>query len=183
LDATGLVYKISDAALAIDSGRKGFAIEGKEREGRILYEDGISKALSAFEKAQSTADPQIIILVEYTFLNQEFHLCEKTDTDTLNSLTQAIQSFDDAFLALKAVEDRTLYKGAELTHPHSKKHRVNAFPNDSYHIACKSHRTRLQNILRSPGIDPIEKNLLEQRFANLATAQSGYVEKQKKAMG
>ena len=44
-----------------------------------------------------------------------------------------------------------------------------------------SHRTRLQNILRSPGIDPIEKSLLKQRFANLATAQSGYIEKQKQA--
>jgi hypothetical protein len=33
------------------------------------------------------------------------------------------------------------------------------------------------------GIDSIEKALLKQRFANLYTAQNGYVEKQKKAMG
>jgi hypothetical protein len=43
----GLVNSVYDAAAAIDSGRKGFAIIGKEREGRINYEDGIAQALSA----------------------------------------------------------------------------------------------------------------------------------------
>jgi hypothetical protein len=52
----------------------------------------------------------------------------------------------------------------------------------AFHIACISHKTRLQNILRSPGIDPIEKSLLTQRFENLSTAQGGYIEKQKKAL-
>jgi hypothetical protein len=176
---TGLVDSIYSAAAAIDFGRKGFATKGKAEEGRISYEAGISEALLAFRDAQSTVDPQTIIFVEYTFLSQELQFCEETDKDTLSSLTQAIQSFDDAFLALKAVEDSTLYQGAEKTHPHNKKFRVNGFPKDSFHIACIAHRTRLQNILRSPGIDPIEKALLKQRFANLSTAQNGYIEKQK----
>jgi hypothetical protein len=68
---TGLINSIYEAAAAIDSGRKGFAIIGKEREGRINYEDGIAKVLSSFQKAQATADPEIIILAEYTFLSQE----------------------------------------------------------------------------------------------------------------
>jgi len=188
LDKTGLVSSIADAAVAIDFGRKGFATRGKEHEGRLSYERGISEALSAFKEAQTApasagdADPHIIILVEYTFISQELQFCEETDKDTLSSLTQAIQSFDDAFLALKTVEDATLYKGAETTYPHSSKYRVSSFPKDSFHIACISHKTRIQNILRSPGIDPIEKALLKQRFANLSTAQNGYIEKQKKAM-
>jgi hypothetical protein len=105
--------------LAIDFGRKGFATRGKEQEGRISYETGIAAALSTFRDALSTADPQTIILVEYTFLK------------------------------------------------------------DSFHTACIAHRTRLQNILRTPGVDPIEKALLKQRFTNLAIAQNGYIEKQK----
>jgi hypothetical protein len=80
------------------------------------------------------------------------------------------------------VEDVILYKGAEQSHPHSRKYRVSGFPKDSFHIACIAHKTRLQNILRSPGIDPIEKALLKQRFANLSAAQHGYIEKQKTAM-
>ena len=187
MDLTGLVNSINDAALAIDYGRKGFAIRGKAEEGRISYETGISLALSTFRDASnlrfaSTVDPHIIILIEYTFLVQELQFCEESDTDSLSSLTQAIQSFDDAFLALKAVEDSTFYQGVELAIPHNKKYRLSGFPKDAFHIACIAHRTRIQNMLRTPGVDPIEKALLKQRFANLSTAQNGYIEKQKQAL-
>ena len=179
MDKTGLVASINYAVLNIDSGRKGFATRGKEQEGRISYEDGIAEALSAFKEAQATADPQTMILAEYTFLTQELQFCEKSDKDSLSSLTKAIQSFDDAFLAIKAVE-KPSYQAAEDIFPHNGKYRVGGgFPKDSFHIACISHKTRLQNILRAPGIDPIEKALLKQRLANLPAAQSGYVERQR----
>jgi len=113
LDKIGLVDSVYKASISIDSGRKGFAARGKAEEGRISYEDGISVASSAFIQAQASADPEIIILAEYTFLNQELQFCEDTDTGSLSSLTQAIQSFDDAFLALKIVEESTLYQGIE----------------------------------------------------------------------
>ena len=183
MDQTGLLSSVYEAAAAIEAGRKGFATRGKEQEGRINYEDGIALALSSFQEAQTTADPQTIILAEYTFLSQELEFCEKTDKDSLTSLTKAIQSFDDAFLALKVVENKTHYQGVEDSIPHSGKYRVNGFPKDAFHIACISHKTRLQNVLRAPGIDPIEKALLKQRFVNLSAGQGGYVEKQRKALG
>ena len=182
MDLTGLVHRVSSATLAIDSGRKGFAVRGKADAGRILYETGISEALSAFRDAQSTIDPYIIILIEYTFLNLEFQFCAKDDTDSLSSLTQAIQSFDDAFLAIKIVEDNILYQGVEQTYPHNDKYRVKNFLKDAYHIAMIAHKTRLRNMLRTPGVDPIEKALLKQRFANLATGQNGYMKKQEKVL-
>ena len=151
MDLIGLVDRINESTVNIDSGRKGFDIIGKEREGRISYEKGIAEAMSAFQEAQATADPQTIILAEYTFLTQELQFCAKTDKDTLSSLTQAIQSFDDAFLALQAVEDPG-YKMVDKACPHNGKYRVSGFPKDSLHIACISHKTRLQNILRAPGI-------------------------------
>jgi hypothetical protein len=169
--------------LAIDSGRKGFATRGKAEEGRISYEKGITEALNAFKDIQTSLDSQTIILAEYTFVSQELQLCLEIDKDTFSSLTQAVQSFDDAFLAIHVVEDSVLYQGADKTHPHSKKYRISGFPKDAFHIACISHKTRLQNILRAPGIDPIEKALLKQRFSNLTTAQNSYIEKQKKAIG
>jgi hypothetical protein len=172
LDKIGLVNNISAATIAIDYGRKGFATRGKEQEGRISYETGIAKALSAFQEAQSSADPQTIILAEYTFISQELEFCEEADKDSFGSLTQAIQSFDDAFLALQVV-DESCYKITEKAFPHSGKYRISDFPKDSFHIACIAHRTRLQNILRSPGIDPIEKSLLKQRLANLSAARRG----------
>jgi hypothetical protein len=39
-----LVDSVNKAAISIDLGRKGFAIRGKEQEGRISYEDGIAEA-------------------------------------------------------------------------------------------------------------------------------------------
>ena len=123
-----------------------------------------------------------MILAEYAFLTQELQFCEKTDKDSFNSLTKAIQNFDDAFLALQAVEESS-YKAAEKIFPHDGKYRVkDGYPKDSFHIACSSHITRIKNMLRTPGIDPIEKALLKQRLLNLPTAQNGYIEKQKKAL-
>jgi hypothetical protein len=181
LEKTGLVYSIISATANIDSGRKGFATRGKEQEGRISYETGIDEAMTAFKEAQATADPQTMILAEYTFLTQELQFCEKTDKDSINSLTQALKSFDDAFLALQAVEEDG-YKTSDKTFPHHKDYRFGGYPKDSFHIACGSHVTRIKNMLRTPGIDPIEKSLLKQRLANLPTAQNGYIEKQKKAL-
>jgi hypothetical protein len=183
LEIIGLIDSITTATASIDAGRKGFATRGKAEEGRISYEEGIAEAMSAFKEAQTTADPQIMILAEHTFLTQELQFCDKSDKDSFSSLTQAIQSFDDAFRALKIVADSTLYHGVDESYPRHKKYRVgDGFPKDSFHIACIAHKTRLQNILRSPGIDPIEKALLKQRFTNLPTAQNGYIEKQKKAL-
>jgi len=80
------------------------------------------------------------------------------------------------------VEDKTLYQGAEQTYPKNNKYRVKNFPKDAYHIAMIAHKTRLRNMLRTPGVDPIEKALLKQRFANLATGQKGFMRKQKKVL-
>jgi len=181
LDLPGLLSSIYNAAIGIDAGRKGFATKGKEREGRISYEDGIAEAMTAFQEAQVSKDPQIMLLAEYTFLSQELQFCEADDKDSISSLTQAIQSFDDAFLALQVVEEPR-YTAVEKATPHAGKYRVHGFPKDSFHIACVGHRTRLQNILRTPGLDLIEKALLKKRFENLSAAQSGYVEKQRKVL-
>ena len=182
MDLITLANDIINAATSIDSGRKGFAIRGKAEEGRIFYEDGIALAMSAFKEAQTTADPQTIILSEYTFITQELEFCQKSDKDTLKSLTQAIQFFDDAFLVLKIIEDKTLYQVVENSYSHKSDCRFRGFPKDAFHVACGSHKTRLQNIIRSPGIDPIEKALLKQRLNNLSAGQRGYLEKQRKAL-
>ena len=181
MDLTGLASSIITATANIDFGRKGFATRGKAEEGRLSFEDGIAEAMTVFQEAQLSINPQIMLLTEYTFLSQELQFCDATDKDSKSSLSQAVESFDDAFLALQAVEE-TGYVTAEKTYPHNGKYRVNGFPKDAFHIACISHKTRLQNMLRTPGVDPIEKDLLKQRFANLSAAQGAYVEMQKKVL-
>ena len=182
MDLHGLINNITIATFNIDFGRKGFATRGKAEEGRISFEKGIFEAMTTFQEARATVDPRAIFLIEYTYLIQELQFCDPTDTDTLSSLTEAKQNFDDAFLVLEVVEDKTLYNAVDKAFPHNKKYRFKGFPKDSFHIACNSHKARLKNIKRSPGIDLIEKTLLEQRLANLTTAKNAYVELQKKAL-
>jgi len=181
LDLITLANDIINAATSIDSGRKGFATRGKEQEGRIFYEDGIALAMSAFKEAQTTADPETILLAEYTFITQELEFCEKTDKDAINSLSRGIRFFDDAFLALETVQS-SHYDMVEKAIPHDSEYRLKGYPKDSFHIAIKGHKGRLQNILKTPGLDPIEKALHKQRLETIKAGQEGYLEMQKKAL-
>ncbi|GHV43317.1 hypothetical protein AGMMS49546_24550 [Spirochaetia bacterium] len=177
MDPAGLVNNILWAVERIAVGRQGFA-EKQENKGRAAYEEGIALALSTFQQVHNLAEPKTIMLVEEAFLRQELQFCAGNDAGTQSSLTQALQSFEDAFLCIEAVEEPG-YSIADRTYPHKKKYRIQDLPKDAFHIACIAHQTRLRNVLRSPGIDMIEKAVLEQRAANMKTAQRGYTAKQK----
>jgi hypothetical protein len=87
MDLTGLRNSIFLGATSIDKGRKQLATDGFEHTGRLFYEYGISTALDTFKNAQASADPQTMILVEMTFLQQEFQFCDETDTITRSNLS------------------------------------------------------------------------------------------------
>ena len=182
MEPAGFLNKLTKFSNNIDIGRKGLATDGEEHRGRIYYERGIAGSLKLFQQAQTASDPQNIILSELVFLQQELQFCHENDTKTQSSLSQAIQSFEDALRCLKIVEDKKLYRAAEATHSTNPKYRIQDFPIDAVHLACNSHRTRLNNILRAPGINIIEKAVLEQRVTNLAAIQAAYIEKQRKAL-
>ena len=183
MEVTGLLNNIITSAARIDSGWDGLKTDGKEREGRIYYEEGIAAASNAFSQAVSTADPKIIMLAEEAFVEQELQFCSEEDKHARSSLTQALNSFDDAFLCLKIVKDTAGYKAANNTWPHNPKYRIQDFPKDSFHLACIAHRTRLLNVLRVPGVNMIEKAVLQQRIDNMTAAQGSYIQMQKKALG
>jgi hypothetical protein len=181
MDRTGLLNRLVSSTTNIDNVRKGLATDGEEHEGRIFYERGISEAMAAFKEAQSAADPQTLILAEVAFLQQELQFCNANDTNSQSSLGQAIKSFNDALRSLEAVQGAG-YKIAEKTYPQSAKYRFRQMPKDAYHTACISHRTRIQNILRVPGMNMTEKALYQQRLANMTAAQDSYLELQKEAL-
>jgi len=138
--------------------------------------------MSSFLEAKASADPETIIRTEYAFLTQELQFCDKTDKDAQGSLTLAIQGFMDALSCLEVVEDAALYKLRNKVIPSVPKYRIDGLPKDAFHIACRVHKTRIRNVLCSPGIDTIEKNLLKQRRANLSAAENSYMKKQEKAL-
>jgi hypothetical protein len=182
MDLTGFLSNLVVQANSISRGRIGLATDGAEHNGRINYEKGIAGSKRAFEETEVSGDPQLILLAELVFLQQELQFCNEDDTDAHSSLTQAIQSFEDALRCLKTVEDAVGYCFAETTHPTTPKYRVQSFPKDAFHLACIAHRTRLRNALRATGTNMIEKVVLKQRIATLSAAQGSYVEKQKKAL-
>jgi hypothetical protein len=157
------------------------ATDGKEHQGRLSYESGISSALTTFQETKITAKCELLILSEETFLEQELQYCHHADTITRNSLTQAIQDFEDALRCLITVEVTSLYQAVETTYS-TTKNRIRGLPKDIFHQACDAHRTRLSNSLRTPGINMIEKAVIQQRMANMKTAVGCYMEKQKKAL-
>jgi len=153
MDLIGLVNKVLKSTARIDKGRKGLKTDGEEHQGRIYYEEGIAGASKAFSQALSTGNPKTILATEEAFIVQELKYCSDDDIYSRSSLTQALQSFEDAFLCFESVEDHTGYKAAEKTWPHTSKYRLKNYPKDAFHLACISHRTRLQNVLRAPGIN------------------------------
>jgi hypothetical protein len=167
----------------IYQGREWLDTEGLEAAGRVSYNRGLSSALELFREVQKNADTDLEtpIITEKAYLTQELQFCAPSDNHTRNSLTTAIQGFDDAQRALKIVMNPKLYRIAEQTYPTILKLRHNGMPKDAFHIACDSHRTRLGNILRVPGINLKEKAVLEQRFANINTVQIFYQKLQEKA--
>ena len=156
--------------------------DGLEHDGRLFYEAGISLALTTFKDAQISADPKTMILVELTYLQQDLQYCDKNDSFARGSLTQAIQSFEDALRCLVIVEDSNLYKAAEATYSTSPKYRCYGFPRDAVHLACAAHKTRLQNGLRYHGINMKEKEVIAQRISNMTTIQKAHSEKQRTAL-
>jgi hypothetical protein len=179
---TSLTDKAVQAVVYINAGRIGLFTPGKEGAGRISWQGGINISQTVFQDAQTSGDPRIIILVEIAFLQQELNYSDEADNVTKSSLTKAIQSFRDAIACLKIVGNSIAYKAAATTYPNDAKNRIKTYPRDAVHQACSAHWTRLQNILRSPGINMQEKAVLQQRAANMKTAQTRYLEKQKKAL-
>jgi hypothetical protein len=186
MDRAGLIGDIVESAFAIDEGRTWLDTEGLEPAGRIRYRDGLSLAMASFKTAQREAsdDAELLLLAEYTFIMQELNLCDpEKDPQANASLTQAKESFDDAFRALEAVASASAYRGVELAQPRAARYRIKGLPKDAFHIACIAHRTRIGNTLRATGINLTEKNLLLQRSSNLSTAQKAYIAMQQGAVG
>jgi hypothetical protein len=183
MDKIGLVDSITEAVGNIAAGRIGLATDGEEHAGRLAYVMGLSGASLVFDEVQQMSDVELLLLAEHTFLQRELHSCAQTDTDALNSLTQAVESFDDAFRALEVVRNSAAYHEAEKTYPRNSKHRVLNYPKDAFHCACSAHQTRLRNTLRAPGLNLTEKSVYRQRRRNLGTMRSVYLMLQETALG
>jgi hypothetical protein len=135
--------------------------------------------MAVFKDVQASGDPETMLKVERTFLEEELQFCDPSDSLAISSVTQAIQSFKDSLRALAVVQNSMLYRAAEQTYPTHPRCRVHGLPKDAVHIAAAAHRTRIANIIRAPGMNRTEKSLFQQRASNMVTLRHSYLEKQK----
>ena len=185
MDRTGLLRDVFLSAENINKGKTWQNTAGLESNGRVTYQHGLDVAMNSFQSAQTHAvsDLELTILAEQTFIMQELQFCDSSNTQVKSSLERAIKSFDDALCVLTVVSDPLLYEAVEKSYPNQKEYRYKSTPKDAFHSACISHKARINNILKSPGINLIERQLLSQRSSNMATAQSIYLNMQKKSLG
>jgi hypothetical protein len=183
MEKTGLIIGIIEAVSDIAKGRIGLRTKGETEEGREDFAKGLKLGKTIFSEVKNCGDPELMLLAEYSFVNQELEGARAEEKVGRASYQAAVQDFDDAFLSLKSVNDALMYQGAENTHPHRAQFRYKGMPNDSFHIAYAGHYTRLQNKLKPIGINPDEQVLTELRMAVCKSAQEAYLEKQRNVLG
>jgi hypothetical protein len=168
MDTIGLVDRITEAMTAIAKGRRGLATKGSTEEGLGFYQDGLAEAMAVFQEAAASGDPRTLILVDHAYVAQERAFCDPEDAAALNSLKAAATGFDEALRVLPTVSDAAAYRAAETTYPKDKHYRYKGAPKDAFHVACISHRARLGNTLRTPGMNMQEKAIYHQRQTNMS---------------
>ncbi|GHV76695.1 hypothetical protein AGMMS49942_15160 [Spirochaetia bacterium] len=183
MERTGLTIGIVRAVSDIADGRIGLRTKGKTEEGREDFAKGLALGKQLFTEVKDCRDPELMLLAEYLFMNQELEGARSEEKIGRASYQSAVHDFDDAFLSLKSVKDAAMYQGAENTHPHRAPFRYKGMPNDAFHIAYTGHYARLQNKLKPIGIDPDEQILTELRMAVCKSAQGVYLETQRSVLG
>jgi hypothetical protein len=130
-----LTDRIFDAVRLITEGRVGLRTKGKAEKGRTYFAQGLQKATAIFTEVQATRDPYMMLLAEYVYVGQELASSRPEEKEARASCEAAMQDFDDAFLALTAMNNHAGYKIADMAFPHRDKYRYKGMPNDAFHIA------------------------------------------------
>jgi hypothetical protein len=162
----------------INEGRRGIATPGGAENGRVNFEKGHAIARQTFQEALVSGDIELILLAEYFFVAKELADSEDDEPEGKASAEAALQSFDDAFLALKVVDDPAAYRGVEMAFPHRGQWRYKGLPRDAFHVACFAHKTRLKNGLSRLGLPKLDRELTKARIAALGATQQVYCAKQ-----
>jgi hypothetical protein len=183
MEKNGLLNRMAAAVFRISEGRRGLATPGRAENGRVNFENGHAIARQTFQEALASGDVELIMLAEYFFVGQELNESEGDEPEGRASAEAALQSFDDAFLALKAVGDPAAYRGVEMAFPHRSQWRYKGLPRDAFHVACIAHKTRLKNGLSRLGLPKLDRELTKARIAALGATQQVYCAKQQAILG
>jgi hypothetical protein len=182
MEKTGLVNSIIEGVRYITKGRRGLQIDGEEHEGRLSFERGHALVREVFAAALEAQDVEMLILAEYIYTAQELAESSGKEPYSRSSAKAGLAKFDDALLALKAVEEGAPYHTVDMAFPHETNYRYKGMPRDSFHLACFSDKTRIRNGLSRFGIPHLDIDLAQRRTVALTAAQDIYFDKQTTAV-
>jgi hypothetical protein len=184
MDQNSLILRVTEAQELISEGRQWHETDGFEAKGRKRRNMGLDRMADIIHKVRANAATDLlsVALVEHSIVNQELRLCDPADEHGIESLEHALSELDDAFLALRVVDDAALYRAADMTYPHKERFRRKGLPKDAFHNACDSQVTRIGNSLKALGLSLAEKALMEERSENLKAAKDAYMDKQRAAL-
>ncbi len=141
--------------------------------------------LNQVKAVGKSGDLDLILAVEGVFLRNDLdrHANSKGMAD---SLVAALAELGSAERHVQLVRDPAAYKAIDETYslPKNRLPKGNAagVPHDEARQFFKSHATRLLNQDRSR-LDPEEKQLIDQRKANIRAAEKVYTALQRQALG
>jgi hypothetical protein len=174
--------RITNSVADIADGRRGLAVNGSAEAGLVSFQTGMNDAMAVFQEIAVSGDAKTMILIEHAFLTEEKRFCVPSNKAVLGSLTHAIDSFDDALRILPVVENAPSYQCVDMAFPRHGDYRVEGMPKDALHLACIAHRTRLNNTLKTPGLNPTELTIYQQRAMNMGVIKKVYIALQKTAL-
>ena len=165
----------------INIGRKNLTVQGKTEKGLRALNKGISKTMKVFDSVVGNS-PKSILQIELLILNEDLNYCDKDHKQLKTSLEKAIFTIKEALCSCSVVTNPDKYRFANATHSHLSSNLYQGVPKDVFHLACNSHKTRLQNYQHTPGMGEVERNFYARRMRNLSVAKSLYVKLQQEAL-
>lgn len=155
-------HAIKDATAKRDNTPEGLTVYIRQKE-----------QLKLLKEIQKCGDILTLITAEMSF----FIAAMVQSRQQERSIEMAKKQFQEALLSLQIIEDLAVYQKACQTYA-AKTRDAEGLPKDSFRLFLKSHIARLANQLSSPASE-VESKLLQQRRANLNTAEKLYKEKQR----
>jgi hypothetical protein len=182
LEKTGLINKITEGVGLIAEGRRRLMTKGKAEVGLSNFSKGHEIVLQAFKDALASGDPEIMLLAELVYDDQELIESRSREPVAENSTETAVGYFEAAMDTLPLTRDKELYKAVNTAFSPHPDQRHKGFPKDAVHMACASDLMRIKNGLSRIGIPEADISLASARTAMLKAAQEAYCARQQKAL-
>lgn len=176
MEKTGLIETF-DGLLLLE---EGFMLERGRTVPAVRLQETRAELLGQIKTVGKSGDLDLILSVERTILQNDLER-HASSKGMAASLTAALAELAAAETLVAKVRDPAAYRSTDEDHS-LPKNRTGGVPRDQARQFFASHAARLLNQDKSR-LDPEEKQLIDQRKANIRTAEKIYTALQRQVLG